>query len=85
MKLFIVAVRDSAAGCFSPPQVVGAQQQAVRGLADQVNSANGGIVAEHPEDFELYHVGFYDDQTGAVTPAEASLIARAKDLVKVRN
>ena len=37
-------------------------------------------MAQHPEDFELYELGSFDDSTGKVEVIEPRLVARAKDL-----
>ena len=77
----IVVVRDSAARVFSTPFFVQATAQAVRSLRDEVNSAEStSDVRRHPDDFELYEVGTFDEDTGAIVPCEPRLVARAKDL-----
>lgn len=37
-------------------------------------------MARHPDDFELYEVGTFDDATGIIVVIEPRLVARAKDL-----
>jgi hypothetical protein len=79
----IVALKDTAARVFGVPFVVQAAPQAVRSLRDEVNSKDStSDVRNHPDDFELYHVANFDDDTGVVL-SDASfpiLLVRAKDL-----
>ena len=77
----IVAVKDTAARVFGTPFFVQATAQAVRSLRDEVNSKDStSDINRHPDDFEIYEVGVFDEDTGVITPHEPRLIARAKDL-----
>jgi hypothetical protein len=79
----IVALKDTAARVFGVPFVVQACPQAVRSLRDEVNSKDStSDVKNHPDDFELYHVANFDDDTGFVSfdATFPVLLVRAKDL-----
>jgi len=78
----IVCVKDTAARVFGTPFFVQAAAQAIRSLRDEVNSKDSqSDVNRHPSDFELYEIGVFNDDNGAIIPHEAPvLIARAKDL-----
>lgn len=39
---------------------------ALRSFGDEVANRDSNL-AKHPEDFALFHLGYYDDETGAVT------------------
>lgn len=81
MPKMIVALKDTAARVFGTPFFVQASAQAVRSLRDEVNSADStSDVRRHPDDFELYEVGVFDEDSGVVTPMEPRMISRAKDL-----
>ena len=55
----------------------------IRSMADEVNRADASNdMYRHPEDFELYDLGVFDDSTGVITPCEPHCAARAKDLVE---
>lgn len=60
MKLFIIAVRDRAADVFGQPNFVLTIGGAIRGFSDEVRKGEG-VMSKHPEDFDLYHLGTYDD------------------------
>lgn len=62
MKFYIVAIRDSAADVYSVPQFVPSLGGFIRSFGDQIakREANDALGA-HPEDFEVFHIGTYDD------------------------
>ena len=78
----IVSVKDTAAQAFGRPVFVPAVPVAVRSFRDEVNRKDSTEdLARHPDDFELYELGSFDDSTGIVDVLEAPrLVARAKDL-----
>lgn len=82
MKLFVVAIRDSAAVAFGIPQFCGSRGTALRSFTDACNDPQSAI-NKHPEDYELYCLGEYDDSSAAFYPLEGGIemIARAKDLI----
>lgn len=82
MQLVIVSVKDTAAQAFGRPIFVPAVAVAIRSLRDEVNRKDSSDdLARHPEDFELYELGIFDDQAGTITPTvPARLLSRAKDL-----
>ena len=62
MKLQICSTFDKAAAAYNAPFFVPALGQAVRAFTDQVNKAEAGnTMFEHSSDFELYHLGSFDD------------------------
>lgn len=80
MNLVIVSVFDRAAQAFAQPQFVAAAGQAIRGFSDQVNG-DKSVVSEHPDDFDLYEFGAFDDNAGKFElHGEARLLARGKDV-----
>lgn len=84
MKLVIVAIRDSAANAFGRPNFVPALGAAVRGFGDEVNRrAEDNPLHAHPEDFEMFELGMFDDETAEfVLHEKPRPVARAKDLVR---
>lgn len=87
MKYVIVSVRDRAANIFSQPMCVASVGQGVRSFGDAVNGPKDGTgssaVAMHPEDFDLYNLGFFNDENGTFEPVEGGprQIAVGKDMV----
>jgi len=65
MILQLVCVHDRAADAFTRPVFVPAIGQAIRSFQDEINrNAPENEMFRHPEDFDLYHVGSFDDNTG---------------------
>lgn len=65
MRMTVVTVFDKAAAAYGRPSFVGAIGQAMRGFQDEVNRvADDNPMYRHPDDFELYHLGFFDDASG---------------------
>jgi len=82
--LIAVAVRDSAAGAFNRPFFVPAAGMALRSFEDETNRADPqNPMNAHPDDFELHHIGFFEEETGSLTALpNPVLLARAKDVIK---
>lgn len=81
MKRLLCAVYDSASQTFGQPMYVVARGQAVRAFSDEVQRRNpDNALSLHPEDFELYLLGEFEDTNGALTPVEAQCLVRGKDV-----
>lgn len=79
----IYAVKDLAVQAYGTPFFVRAKGEALRSFQDEANKKDGNsAIAQHPEDYELYYIGDYDDMTGELTATTPVLIARAKDLMR---
>lgn len=68
MRMFIVAVRDIKADCFGQPNFVPNLGSAIRSFGDQCQDEKSGVLYQHPEDFELYQLGTYNDADGSFEP-----------------
>lgn len=44
-----------------------------RGLADGVRQAPDALISKHPEDFDLYQVGVFSEESGLLTEAEGGI------------
>jgi len=72
MKLQIFALYDKKALGYMSPFFFQHKGQALRALEDITNEKSSPV-NKHPEDFDLYTLGEYDDQTGqltAITPPQ---------------
>lgn len=77
----IYAIKDQAIEAFSQPFFVQAQGQAVRMFMDESKNEKSQI-NRHPADFELWYIGEFDEQTGAITgAANIERVARAIDFI----
>jgi len=75
----LFAIFDVKMRLFMSPYCGRNVDSALRQFSDMCNNPNNQL-ARHPEDFELYEVGTFDDATGIIVVIEPRLVARAKDL-----
>lgn len=69
MKIIIVAVRDQKADAFGNPWYAQTVPMALRHFSDAVNNPDPtNQWRNHPEDFALYHLGTFDQQTAQFDP-----------------
>lgn len=83
MLQFVVSVKDRAADVFNRPFFVPHRNVAVRDFTDEVNrSAADNPLNKHPDDFDLYVLGTFDDNTGVFVMEDTPLVlVRAKDVL----
>lgn len=79
-KLFVMSVKDTAVQAFNPPFCSQADAAAIRDMKQLVNKEETRL-AQSPDDYELYCIAMWDDQTGIMEPVPARLVCRLKDLV----
>ena len=85
-KLIIVTVRDRAADTFGPPWCTPAIGLAVRSFQEQVNrAAEDNMIYKHPEDFDLFQLGTYDDETATFDVHLPKQVAVGKDMISKAN
>lgn len=81
MKQLLIAIKDRAIDAYMRPFTVPHKNAAIRSFQDEANRAESEI-AKHPEDYDLYYLASYEEETGKFTdiPEQPELIARAQDL-----
>lgn len=80
MNHYVIAVKDRAVDAFNRPFTTRTKGEAIRSFTDEAHRADSEI-AKHPQDYDLYCLGEYDDQSGSITGYERpELIVRAQDL-----
>lgn len=68
MRLIMCAVRDRAADAFARPMFVPSVGIAIRSFSDEVNrKADDNQMYNHSDDFDLFELGEYDDETAKFT------------------
>lgn len=67
MSKILVSVRDVKAGFYDGCFLVRSRAEAVRGFVDEVNNPQS-MLGRHPEDYTLFVVGEFDEETGVITP-----------------
>lgn len=81
--LKVCCVRDAKVDAFTRPVFVPHVGYAVRSFGDEVarkQDATNGL-AMHPEDYELFLVGEFDESNGVITPCAAQSLCRGLDFV----
>lgn len=67
MIQIICAVKDRAADAFGRPLFVPSVGLAIRSFADEVNRSDSeNQMFNHSDDFDLYELGQFDDNTGII-------------------
>lgn len=84
MKLQVCAIKDHAADTFGNVFVVPHTGIAIRNFQDALRNPDSGTMHTHPEDFDLYHIGEYDDSTAQIEAHEPNRIAVGKQLFKTQ-
>jgi len=76
-KLVACSVFDLGAQFFHPPVFFRAAGAATRWFEDTVKNPESGSIHDHPEHFQLFHVGEFDDFSGVFVPISPSLMLHA--------
>lgn len=87
MKYVCCSLYDVASGAFGRPMFGAALGAITRAIADEVNRvASDNAMANHPVDFQLYHLGSFDDSSGLFELLDIPVrIANCVDLVMKPN
>lgn len=84
MKYFVFTIRDRAVNAFMQPWFSPSDGGAIRSFTDEINRAHpDNNLNKHPEDYDLYRIGMYDDQSGTIDPQLPEMIAVGKSVLKV--
>lgn len=82
MRYKIVSVRDRAIDTFGQPVFVASLGGAIRSFGDEIKRVDpNNNMNKHPEDYDLFHIGEYDDETAEFFPQRPTQIAVGKDYV----
>ncbi|QCS36700.1 nonstructural protein [Capybara microvirus Cap3_SP_641] len=85
MLQFVVSVKDRAAEVFNRPFFVPHRNVAIRDFTDEVNRvASDNQLNKHPDDFDLYLLGVFNDNEGVFVSEEPPIVlVRGKDVKAV--
>ena len=70
MKLKIYSIRDAKAEVFNRPFFLHTHGEAERAFAQNAAEPKS-MINQYPEDYDLYCIGEFDDQTGKIEPLTA--------------
>lgn len=83
MRYKVVAIRDRVGDCFSVPNFVPNYGAAIRSFGDEVKRPSSqdrpNPLYDHAEDFDLFALGEYDDDTGSFDCELPKQLALGKD------
>lgn len=80
MLLNAYSIHDDKALTYSPPFYAAAHGQAVRNVMDAATDPNSSL-GRHPNDYRLYCIGQFDDQSGTLMPMPREHIADVVTLI----
>lgn len=83
MKYLILSTYDSATEMYNQPFHVQSIGQATREFTDVLSDPNHPM-AKHPEDYALFQIGTFNDNTGKIEPIEPKCVARAHELIALQ-
>lgn len=82
MILQVMTIRDRVADAFDRPSFHTSVGAAARGFGDEINRPES-ITKNHAEDYDLYHLGTYDDSDASFKLFDKPRqVAIGKDLVR---
>lgn len=78
----VLTIRDRAADLFGQPMFFGTLGAGIRAFGDEVKRVHeNNNLNKHPDDFDLYHIADFNDETGEFTGHRPTQIAIGKDYV----
>lgn len=83
MILNIFSVYDSKTKAYMQPYFSPTHGSALRAFTDEIANEQS-LLAKHPEDFTLYHVGVWDDQTAQINPQDPATLGTAKQYQEIK-
>lgn len=85
MKLVLCSVKDRAADAYGRPMFVSSVGVAIRSFSDEVNRKDPeNQLFNHPDDFDLYELGEFDDNTGLFALHDAPKLLSLGKQVKIQ-
>lgn len=80
MKYILCSIHDRSVNAYQPVYTVRAEGEAIRNFMDAIASEQSGALHKHPDDFDLYVVGSFNDDSGEITPCQPKKIGDGKQL-----
>lgn len=79
MKLSAYSVRDESAQSFGTPFYAQTELVAIRSFKMLIDDERS-TVYHYPGDFSLYHLGYFDDETGILEPIHPVSVVRGDSM-----
>jgi len=78
----VMSIRDRAADLFGQPMFFGTIGQAIRAFGDEVKRVHeNNNLNKHPDDFDLYHIANFNDESAEFELQRPVQVAIGKDFV----
>lgn len=81
MELMLFSVLDTKVGLYARPFVARNKPEALRSFGNIAQDPNHPI-GQHPEDYILFYIGVFSEETGKVLSESHESLAKAIDLIK---
>lgn len=82
MEYIICVIKDRSIDAYVNLHVVRAEGQAIRQFMDALADDKAGTLYKHPDDYDLYRIGKYDDNTATLHPETPTKIGDGKQLTQ---
>lgn len=80
MLYTLISIKDRSVDAYQPCQAVRSEGEAIRSFQDAINNPESGVMHRHPDDFDLYAIGTFDDSNAQLNYGEPRKIADGKQL-----
>jgi len=77
------SVLDMVAQQYGRPFFAVSEGSAIRGFSDEVNRPSESVISQHPNDFQLFHVGTFDDESCVISLNSAPRLMISGAQIKV--
>lgn len=86
MILQVFSIRDRASDSYGAPFYMASPGAAMRAFSDLINSDSKDLASKHPDDFDLYALGSFDDTTAVFSLLEhPRQVCLGRDLKRVQS
>lgn len=83
MNYEVISIKDRATGLFSRPWFTRTHAEAVRIFTDEVNREGAdNPINKHPDDYTLYAIAVWNDNTGSFQPHEPRKLCDATTILE---
>ena len=69
---YIFSIYDNVAQTFEPPFTEKNKGTAIRRIQDLIQNNSNSPYAKFPDNFALYHIGYFDNDDGSILDIESS-------------
>jgi len=81
MRYKVFSIRDRAADLYGRPFYSNTVGSAIRSFSDEINRVSqDNQLNQHPDDFDLYYLGEFDDSNGSFETVNPEMVGIGKDL-----